>query len=243
MYGILGVAGVLMGLLLAMLRCRRFGLNREDCAYIYVFGAIGAVIGAKILYLLTVLPEFLRDIPLLWQEPMRFMELYLSGGLVFYGGLIGAVAGAALCARYFSLRISDFFPVYIPVFPLIHAIGRVGCFAVGCCHGIPVEWGMAFADSPVAPNGVKLLPVQLIEAGVEVLICLFLLWYANQKPPSLRLLGAYLLLYAPVRFVLEFFRGDVERGFLFSLSTSQWISILVLVAGGVLIRFSKNKNE
>lgn len=242
-YGVLGVIGVMLGLLLALLRCRRFGLDRDDCAYIYVFGALGAVIGAKLLYLMTVLPEFLRDFPLLWQEPKRFIELYLSGGLVFYGGLIGAVAGAALCARYFSLRISDFFPVYIPVFPLIHAIGRVGCFAVGCCHGIPVEWGVAFSASPVAPNGVKLLPVQLLEAGVEVLICVFLLWYANRKPSSLRLLGVYLLLYAPVRFVLEFFRGDVERGFLLSLSTSQWISILVLVAGGILIHFSKNKNE
>ena len=104
-----------------------------------------------------------------------------------------------------------------------------------------MEWGIAFTNSPVAPNGVKLLPVQLLEAGLEVLICLFLLWYANRRPSSSRLLGVYLLLYAPVRFVLEFFRGDVERGFLLSLSTSQWISILVLVAGGILIGFSKTR--
>jgi phosphatidylglycerol:prolipoprotein diacylglycerol transferase len=233
-YGVLGTAGVVLGLLLAVLCCKRFGLDREDCAYLYVFGAVGAVVGAKLLYLITVLPELLGDLPLLWREPARFAQLYLTGGLVFYGGLIGAIVGAFLCARYFSLRLWDFFPVLVPVFPLIHAIGRVGCFAVGCCYGVESDWGVVFSHSLVAPNGVRLLPTQLIEAGAEVLLCLLLLWYASRRPAPLRLLALYFLTYAPVRFVLEFFRGDVARGFLGVLSTSQWISLLILLAGVAL---------
>lgn len=233
-YGFLGITGVLLGLALAVIFCKKLGLNRENCAYLYVFGAIGAVVGAKVLYLLTVLPELLRDLPLLWQEPTQFLEQYLSGGLVFYGGLIGAIAGAALGARYFSLKLRDYFPVFVPVFPLIHAVGRLGCFSVGCCYGVEADWGVVFAHSPFAPNGVKLIPTQLIEAGAEILICLLLLWFASRKPAPMRLLGLYFLSYAVVRFVLEFFRGDVVRGFLWGLSTSQWISILIFLAGVVL---------
>lgn len=237
-YGALAALGVLLGLLLVLLYCRRFGLEREDCAFLYVFGAIGAVIGAKLLYLLTIAPQLVQGLPLLWQNPIQFIQHYLSGGLVFYGGLVGAIVGAALCARYFSLRLRDYFPVFVPVFPLIHAIGRVGCFAAGCCYGMEADWGLAFTDSLVAPNGVKLIPIQLFEAGAEVLICLILLWYVVRHtkwhPKPLRLLSLYFLLYAPVRFVLEFFRGDVVRGFLWSLSTSQWISILIFLAGIIL---------
>lgn len=233
-YGALGVLGVVLGLVLSLLCCRRFGLERENCAYLYVFGAIGAVVGAKLLYLLTVLPDLLRDLPLLWQEPAQFAQRYLSGGLVFYGGLVGAIAGAALCARYFSLRLRDYFPVFVPVFPLIHAVGRVGCFAVGCCYGTAADWGIAFSHSPIAPNGVKLIPVQLIEAGAELLICLFLVWYVRRKPAPLHLLGVYFLLYAPVRFLLEFFRGDAVRGMFWSLATSQWISLAIFLAGIIL---------
>lgn len=238
-YGVLGMAAIVLGLLLALLRCRRFGVARDDCAYIYVFGAIGALVGAKVLYILTVLPDFVRDLPLLWSEPAWFMETYIAGGLVFYGGLIGAVLGAWLAAKYFSRRLRDFFPVFLPVFPLIHAIGRVGCFAAGCCYGMEADWGIAFSNSPIAPNGVKLVPVQLLEAGAELLICFLLLWCAHRWGNSLRLLGVYFLAYAPIRFVLEFFRGDLERGIFWSVSTSQWISLGIFAAGCVLLYLAR----
>ncbi len=233
-YGVLGVTGVMLGLLLSVLCCKRQGLDREDCAYIYVFGAVGAVVGAKLLYFITVLPQFVQDLPLLWQAPLQFAGKYLSGGLVFYGGLLGAIGGAALSARYFSLRLRDFFPVFIPVFPLVHAVGRLGCFAAGCCYGQEASWGIAFHHSEIAPNGVKLIPTQLIEAAAEVLICLLLLWYAGRKGQPMRLLALYFLTYAPVRFFLEFLRGDTARGGFLGLSTSQWISIPIFLAGVLL---------
>jgi phosphatidylglycerol:prolipoprotein diacylglycerol transferase len=232
-YGVLGVMGAVLGLILAVLYCKRVGLDGELCAYLYAFGAIGTVVGAKLLYLITIFPELLQQLPLLWQEPARFAEQYLTGGLVFYGGLLGAIVGAFLCSRYFSLRLQDYFPVLIPVFPLIHGIGRIGCFLAGCCYGKPASWGIAFTNSPVAPNGVRLIPTQLIEAGAELLICPLLLWFSRRLPP-MRLLALYFLVYAPVRFVLEFFRGDVIRGFLWGLSTSQWISLAVFLLGLIL---------
>lgn len=235
MYGLMGVGGVALGLIVSVLCCRRLELDRSDCAYLYVYGAVGALVGAKVLYLLTVLPQLLAELPLLWEDPGRFLATYVTGGLVFYGGLLGAVAGAALAGRCFAVRLRNYLPVFVPVFPLIHALGRVGCFCAGCCYGREASWGIAFSNSPFAPNGVPLIPVQLMEAAAEVLIALVLLRYAAARPSPWRLLGAYGILYAPVRFVLEFLRGDEVRGLLWGLSTSQWLSLAVAAASAALL--------
>ena len=174
-YGVLGMAGLGFGLLAALLRCKRFGLSRDDCAYLYILGAVGALVGAKLLYLLPLLPRLAVELPLLWEEPGEFYARYLSGGMVFYGGFFGGVAAAWGAAKYLRLRLSDFFPVLVPALPLVHAVGRVGCFCAGCCYGraAPPPWGIAFTHAIAGPNGVPLLPVQLWEAGAELVISPF----------------------------------------------------------------------
>lgn len=234
-YGVLGVSGVVLGLILVISYSPDLGPKREDRAYLYVFGAIGAAVGAKIFYLLTVLPQLAEDLHLLWEDTAVFAEKYLYGGMVFYGGMAGALLGMVLSARYFGLRAEDFFPIMLPVFPLVHAVGRVGCFAAGCCYGIPAEWGVVYTESPFAPNGVPLIPVQLFEAAVELGIALFLVWYVPRQPSMKQLLGSYFALYAPSRFLLEFLRGDGIRGMALGLSTSQWISMVIFGVGIVLI--------
>lgn len=213
-YGVLGMAGLGFGLLAALLRCKRFGLSRDDCAYLYILGAVGALVGAKLLYLLPLLPRLAVELPLLWEEPGEFYARYLSGGMVFYGGFFGGVAAAWGAAKYLRLRLSDFFPVLVPALPLVHAVGRVGCFCAGCCYGraAPPPWGIAFTHAIAGPNGVPLLPVQLWEAGAELVIFAFLLWYAGRAAGPGQMLRAYVFCYAPVRFVLEWFRGDPARG-------------------------------
>ena len=186
--------------------------------------------GAKLLYLLPLLPRLAVELPLLWEEPGEFYARYLSGGMVFYGGFFGGVAAAWGAAKYLRLRLSDFFPVLVPALPLVHAVGRVGCFCAGCCYGraAPPPWGIAFTHAIAGPNGVPLLPVQLWEAGAELVIFAFLLWYAGRAAGPGQMLRAYVFCYAPVRFVLEWFRGDPARGMYGPLSTSQWLSLVVL---------------
>lgn len=243
-YGVLGILGVLLGLALALVRCKRFGLSRDDCMYLYVFSALGAMVGAKLLYLLTVLPQLIADLPLLTRAPELFWERYVSGGMVFYGGLAGAIVGAVIMARIFRWRLTSFFPVLVPAFPLIHGIGRIGCFCAGCCYGIqvPVGWGVSFTQALAAPNHVPLLPIQLIEAGVEFLLCIVLLVCAERNVRPLRLLAIYFLSYAPARFVLEYFRGDAIRGSFWVLSTSQWLSIVTLAAGVLLMVLASRRD-
>ena len=127
--GVLGMAGLGFGLLAALLRCKRFGLSRDDCAYLYILGAVGALVGAKLLYLLPLLPRLAVELPLLWEEPGEFYARYLSGGMVFYGGFFGGVAAAWGAAKYLRLRLSDFFPVLVPALPLGHSIHSRHCRA------------------------------------------------------------------------------------------------------------------
>lgn len=241
-YGLIGLLGLCIGLLAALLRCKRFQLSRDDCAYLYILGAVGALIGAKVLYLLPLLPDLLGDLPLLLKQPEVFAGRYLSGGMVFYGGFLGGIVGAWGAARYFRLCFPRFFPVLVPALPLIHAVGRIGCFCAGCCYGIeaPPPWGIPFSNAIAAPNGVPLVPVQLWECGAELAIFLFLLWYSCRAARPEHVLRAYMLSYAPVRFVLEFFRGDLVRGIYGPFSTSQWISLGVLAAAAVWILWERN---
>lgn len=233
-YGVLGVVGALLGLFSALRTCKRFSISREDCAYLYVFIAAGALVGAKVFYLLGVLPQLCGDLPLLFSQPGVFFARYLSGGMVFYGGLFGGVLTSVLYCRAFHWKLGDFLPAILPSVPLFHGFGRLGCFCAGCCYGVEVPWGLAFSQSPIAPNGVPLFPVQLVEAaGLFVMYFVFL--HLARKVAPWRLLGLYVLCYAVLRFVLEFFRGDAARGSLWIFSTSQWLSFAAAAAGAVLL--------
>ena len=241
MYGVCGAVGFLAALALIAALAPRVRVDAENAVYLFVFAVIGAMAGAKVLYLLTVAPQLLRDLPMAVSDPGGFIARYLSGGFVFYGGLIGGVAVAVLYCRWFRWRPVDYLPALVPAIPLLHAFGRIGCFCAGCCYGIPVPWGLRFDRSPVAPHGVALLPVQLVESAAEFVLCAVLVALALRHPADGRhgsrggrgawlLLAWYGALYAPLRFGLEFLRGDAVRGFWLGLSTSQWLSLAVFAA-------------
>jgi phosphatidylglycerol:prolipoprotein diacylglycerol transferase len=134
------------------------------------------------------------------------------------------------------------FLAILPSVPLIHAFGRIGCFCAGCCYGIPYEGTchVVFEKSQVAPLGISLFPVQLVESGINILLFI-LLEIIVRKTKDIRIsLATYMLGYGIMRFCLEFLRGDTIRGFLWNLSTSQWISLL-LIAGAMILLFCKRK--
>lgn len=245
-YGLLGVLGVLAGLLLIVWRCRQKGLNTENAIYIYILSFVGAFIGAKLLYLLTVLPQLLQALPMLHENPVQFIHTYLAGGLVYYGGLVGGILTAYWTSRSYHVRLGDYYPALLPALAVFSGFGRVGCFLSGCCYGVETSLpiGVIFPAFSLAPSGVPLVPVQLLEAGFDFLLCGVMIWLTNRKsrlPYAVRL---YVLLYAAARFVLEFFRGDGVRGSWLEVSTSQWISlVLLLAAGGSLIHSLQNHTQ
>ncbi len=236
-YGLLGITGIIFGMLYLFRQCRAKKLCFDDAVYIYTAALITAMIGAKLLYVVLRFPVLIHSFTNNTGHTLALLHGYISGGFVFYGGLIGGVLGAIFAARYFGLRLSDYYGGLVPVIPLIHIFGRAGCFLTGCCYGVQTSGGLhvIYETSRIAPNGIPLVPVQMIETVCNLLIFLLLHFLAKKQQLNCFLLDCYILCYAPIRFILEFFRGDPERGSLWVFSTSQWISLLLMLCCAVHI--------
>ena len=231
-YGVLVAAGFLIAVRRAIVAARRDGLSGQMVERLAFWMIVAAVIGSRLAYVLTDLETYLAN-PALVVNPRE-------GGLVFLGGLVAAVGVAALYVRHRGVSLARYADVMLPTVALGHAFGRVGCFAVGCCYGreaAGLPWAVRFPTSPweqIAPVGVPLHPVQLYEAVVNLAIFASLTWWWHPRRRFDGQVGLlYLILYSVSRVVLELFRGDEARGFLFEpwlgtlVSTSQATSVVL----------------
>ena len=241
-YGLLLAAAYLLGLQYARVRAKARGLDQNRVLDLGIYIIISALIGAKLLLLVTDWSSFRAD-------PRELLTLARSGG-VFYGGLILAVAVALWYIRHAGLPLWTTCDVFAPGIALGHVVGRFGCLFAGCCYGKPTTkpWGITFTDPFAASNvgtplGVPLHPTQLYEAGAEFLILLVLLWIERRnKSFAGRTFWLYMLLYAISRFIIEFFRGD-DRGTVGMFSTSQFISILLAPLAIVMLIYLARSAE
>jgi phosphatidylglycerol---prolipoprotein diacylglyceryl transferase len=234
-YGVLLAASYLLGLQFALVRARRRGLDGQRVMDLGIWIIVSALVGAKLLL-------FIVDFKQFTSNPRDLLGLARSGG-VFYGGLIAAVTVALIYLRRHRLPLWTTTDVFAPGIALGHVVGRMGCLLAGCCFGKPtsVPWAITFTDPAAAANvgtplGVPLHPTQLYEAGAELLILVFLLvWERRGHGFPGRTFWSYMLLYGVSRFVIEFYRGD-SRGMVFdALSTSQFVSVILVPLAIVML--------
>ncbi len=224
MYGLMIGIGFLLGIWLAARKARKEGIEPERILDMGVYLLLAAIVGSRLLYVLVNLQEFERN----WLDVFAIWK----GGLVFYGGLIGAAATGVWYVRKYNLPVWKTADIIAPYIALGHMFGRFGCFFAGCCYGAPCASavGITYADPhALAPLGVALYPTQLFEAGGEFMNFLLLLTLSRFKKFDGEIFWLYPALYSILRFVVEFFRGDAARGVWFGgvISTSQIIAILV----------------
>jgi phosphatidylglycerol:prolipoprotein diacylglycerol transferase len=229
MYGLMIIIGILFGVTVASLRSRRRNIPGEDIIFASCYAGIGLILGAKLLYIITIIPEFIRYHNQFFSNPSIIRTL-LTEGFVFYGGLFGAVIGYLIYCRQYRIKFLNMMDIMAPSIPLIHGFGRLGCLFAGCCYGISYHgpFHITFHNSVAAPNDVALFPIQPVESALNFTAGIFLLFYARHIRRPGKTIGLYLIYYSVMRFTLEFFRGDITRGHFLSLSTSQWISIALL---------------
>jgi phosphatidylglycerol:prolipoprotein diacylglycerol transferase len=210
---------------------RREGLDVDALSSLGFWAIGGAIIGAKALMIVRDLPEYAA-------APSEiFSPSVLTSAGDFYGGFIGALIASAIFFRGHPRlpfwRIAD---LCGPAIALGQAIGRVGCFMAGDDYGRPtlLPWAVTFTDPDAAriggaPLGVPLHPVQLYESIVCLLLFAVLERLSRHKRFDGEVILAYTFLYATGRFLLEFFRGDADRGFVLGglLSTSQFIALIL----------------
>ena len=238
-YGVLVAVAFLVALAVIGRLAKRAGLDPDAVVNLGLYCGMAAIVGAKIMM-------FLIDVPYYMENPREIFSLSsLQAGGVFYGGLIAALLVAAIYMRRKHLPPLTTADVFAPGIALGHGIGRLGCFAAGCCWGVPtmLPWGVTFTN-PVAkqlvgvPLGIALHPTQLYESAAEFIIFGILFWRIRKPHAPGAIISLYLVLYGTVRFLVEFVRFHEQANpFGGPLNTSQWISLaLILLGAGYFLR-------
>jgi phosphatidylglycerol:prolipoprotein diacylglycerol transferase len=236
-YGFLVALGVLTGLIVTVKLARSQKINPDDAWNLGVLVVLAAIVGAKLLLVLN-------DFSYYMAHPADIFSLAMvQAGGVFYGGLLAAIAAAMYFIRKHHMPVLRTCDTFTPGIALGHSIGRIGCFAAGCCYGKHTThwWGVTFTNPLAAavsgtPLNTPLEPTQLFESAVELINFLVLLWILRHKKFEGQVIGSYLFLYGVARFFLEFLRADPERGSMFggAISGTQFISICLVIAGGII---------
>ena len=236
-YGVMAATGLLVALSLVVKAARREGLNPDKIWNLGILAILSSMVGAKLLMILDDW-SFYRAHP---SELFSMATLQAYG--VFFGGLIVAIGASLFYIWRNRLPMLKTCDIFAPGIAIGHAIGRLGCFAAGCCYGKPTNlpWAVTFTN-PLAnqivgtPLGIPLQPTQNYEFLLEMANFAFLWWLLKRKRFEGQVIGAYLFIYGFGRFFFEFLRDDPDRGSVFggALSVVQVIAIFMVIAGGVL---------
>lgn len=223
-YGFMIAIGMISAILLSLYRGKKLGFNTDVIVDLSLYGILGGVIGAKVLFWIVELPSIIHD--------TNYIFTTLSNGFVVYGGIIGGILSGYIYSRIKGFNFLEYLDLVVPTIALAQGFGRIGCFAAGCCYGKETKsiLGIVFQNSSYAPNGVSLIPTQLFSSGGDFIIAAILLFCSSRCKRKGQVSGLYMILYSIGRFTIEIFRGD-PRGNVGILSTSQFICIFIFFIG------------
>ncbi len=233
-YGFFLALGILLAYRVGKKRATEVNIERSLFFNLFFWALISGFIGARIAFIVLNWVELKTD-------PLRM--LLDRGGFIFFGGVFLALISLFLFSRKYQIRFLKVTDLFALVLPLGQSLGRIGCFAYGCCYGIPTQsWlGLEFPiNSPAGAMETKIIPTQLISAGFLFLLFIFLFKLRNRVRLG-KLTGYYLLFYALFRLIIEFFRGDSVGFFLF-LPAPQWISLLTIFLAIYILSRSPGNN-
>lgn len=248
-YGLMIAIGVLAALLISDKRATKRGLSGDLVYSMVIWTVVGGFLGAKVLFVVTYFKKFLAD-------PVGFIS---GSGFVVYGGIITGIGIIALFCKIKKVSFIEYIDLVIPSVALAQGFGRLGCLLAGCCYGRPTDSiiGIVFTHSDFAPNGIKLMPTQIMMSVGDFIIAAILFYFVSvydkkkmekdglSSPPAStegRVTLLYLMLYAIGRFSVEFFRNDY-RGSVGALSTSQFIAIIIALIAAITYYVMIQKKE
>jgi phosphatidylglycerol:prolipoprotein diacylglycerol transferase len=229
-YGILVAVGFLAGLWTAGRRAKLVGISPETIHDLGPWLIIGGILGGRVLYVISYWREQFADNP--------FPEIFMiqHGGLVFYGGLIGATLATMFYIRWKKLPLWKLADILAPSIALGYVFGRLGCFMNGCCYGreCDLPWGVTYP--PGHPTkGVPVHPTQIYDSLLNLGFYVFLAWLFRHKKFDGQVFAVYLIGYAILRSFVEYFRGDYPVHYLGGWATPAQLVSLGIVTGGILL--------
>jgi len=235
-YGVMVAVAFLAGLWTVTLRARLDPALRnsgENIADVTLCLMAGAILGARIAYVTTYWKEQFAG------EPLTEIFAIWHGGLVYYGGLIGAAIAGYIYIRWKKMPLWKTADVLAPSIALGSMFGRIGCLLNGCCFGRPTDlpWAITFTN-PLAhdlsgtPTNVPLHPTEIYDALLNLGLYVFLAWLFRHKKFNGQIFATYLVGYAITRSITEYFRGDYTNlHYHFGLTPAQWVGVPIFIAG------------
>lgn len=239
------IFGLLSALLLWRLLLKNTDWTTEALSNLMLWIMIPAIIGARVAYVI----EHINQYESIW----GWFQIY-NGGLMYYGGFLGAGVGIVIFSRLHSINLLRLLDIVTCALPLGHAFGRIGCFFNGCCYGRATEspLGICFPRGSFAfqqhvqehrihqyaSHSLPVIPTQLIEAFGNLMILGLLLVCFRKKPRNGTVTGLYLVTYPVLRIFVEYLRAD-ERLHIGGLSIAQTISIGLIGLGIFVLILSR----
>jgi phosphatidylglycerol---prolipoprotein diacylglyceryl transferase len=222
--------GFLSGLWTASRRAPAQGISGEQVLDLGPWLIIGALVGARILYVISY-----------WREDFaghNFLDVFRiwRGGLVFYGGLIGAIVAGIIYLRRKKLPLWRVADVMAPSIALGSVFGRIGCLMNGCCYGkaCDLPWAIHFPpDHQTYPHAVH--PTEIYDSALNLVLYLGLAWLLRRKKFDGQVFAIYLIGYAVFRSIAEIFRGDYPQHYLGGWATPAQLVSLGIVTAGLLL--------
>ena len=238
-YGLMIAIGVICAFFISDKRANKYGLDSDVVFRLGMMALVCGMLGAKLLYVIINFKSIIET---------GDIKGAITEGFVVYGGIIGGVVGCYIYCKVKKYSLSEYFDLIIPTVALAQGFGRIGCFLAGCCYGEETThaFSVTFKSSPYAPNGVKLIPTQLISSVADFInfgILILVAAKLRKKNKKGLVTSIYLINYSIGRFIIEFFRGDIERGNVGVLSTSQFIAIFILAGGIALLVYALRHNK
>ena len=251
-YLLSAAAGLLASALVIFFAGRARPHDRRHMFLCCVSAIVGMFIGAHLLFFLVGLPGFGEKYGSTIYDVQSFLlaVFQAASGMVFYGGLFGAILGILIYCHVWKLPVRCYLNPIAAVFPLMHAFGRIGCALGGCCYGMEYHglFAIQYTENHINPGisdhiaDFPRFPVQPLEALLEFALFTMLIILLLKTGDRYSITAIYLFSYGIIRFLDEFLRGDVIRGFLGPFSTSQWIALFSIL-GMLLWFFLRRRNQ
>ena len=223
-FGVMVALGALAGLWLFRRELARAGLPDAalDAA---VYGLVGGLLGAKLLYVFEHLEEG------------SFFSLFLDrGGMSWFGGFVGGLLAGYATIRLKKWPILAVLAAATPALAVGQLLGRIGCFLVGDDYGSPttLPWGVAFPRG-LPPTLERVHPTQIYEAIFLAVLAWVLIRWRRRGLADGVVLGRYLVISGAFRFALEFLRVNTRVAG--PLTVAHFFALAVVVLGGVILLF------
>ena len=234
-FGICIALAFLAGMWTASRRARLAGVSAEAITDLIVpWLLLGGILGARTMFVATYWREEFAGKP--------FTEIFMiqRGGLVFYGGLIGAALAVVIYAKVKKLPLWKLADILAPSIALGSVFGRIGCLMNGCCYGRACELPWAI---PHPANQSPIHPTQIYDSLLNLALYIGLAWLFRRRKFDGQIFAVFLMCYAVTRSTVEVFRGDYSDAHLHSgLTPAHVLSIGIFVAGVALFAVLKNRN-